>query len=73
MSLSLIGSFVDLQWSHYLEILGLLSCGLPEVCAPLTTPCTALGTAGGMVHHFADGDLTLQIDHVIAGENAGDV
>ena len=73
MSLSLIGSFVDLQRSHYLEMLSLLSCGLPEACAPLTPPCTALGAAGGVVPHFADGDLTLQIDHVIAGENAEDV
>lgn len=73
MSLSLISSFVDFQWSHYLEMLSLLSCGLPEACAPLTPPCTALEAAGGMVPHFADGDLTLQIDHVIAGENAEDV
>ena len=51
----------------------LLFCGLPGACGPLTLPCTALGAAGGVVPHFADGDLTLQIDHVIAGENAEDV
>lgn len=73
MSPSLISSFVDLQGSHHSEMHSLLFCGLPGACAPLTPPCTALGAAGGMVPHFADGDLTLQIDHVIAGENAEDV
>ena len=70
MSPSPISSFVDLQGSHHSEMLSLLFCGLPGACAPLTPPCTALGAAGGMVPHFADGDLTLQIDHVIAGETA---
>lgn len=71
--LSLISSFVDLQWSHHLEMPHLLFCGLRGACLPLTPPCTALGAAGGAVLRLAHGDLTLQVDHIVAGEKAEDI
>lgn len=58
----------DFQWPHHLEMLSPLFCGLYGAHIPLTPLCTALGAAGGMVPHFAHGDLTLQIHHIIAAE-----
>lgn len=59
---------VDFQWPHHLEMLSPLFCGLRGTHVPLTLLDTALGAARGMVPHFAHGDLTLQIHHIIAAE-----
>lgn len=51
-------------------MLHLLPCGLPGACTPLAPPRTALGAAGRTIPRFAHGDLTLQVDNIVAGEKA---
>lgn len=68
--LALTSSSVDFQGPHHLEVLSLLFCGPHGVRTPLTLPHAAPGAAGGGVPRSAHGDLTLQIDHIVAAEKA---